>query len=315
VVRRRGIEGSEAGLAVLARPGTEHVRAWRGRVLASTADLLGQISEYEHAHELAQSAIRIGKDLDDPRILLEAMQAASYAMCRVGDIATARVVAHEAVALARSTMQPGLLADAMGALDRVDIMSGNENDAEFAQEALELCRQLGDHFRTSMVCNNLGSMAIARGDFAAARSYLEESVALSEMLASAPLDQTFNLGLADLLDGNLDDARSRFARCMVISRRVGDPSMIAYTMLGMALASAGVAAAELLGAADALLGALEELLEPMESELREAAVARLRTELGGEAFEQAYDRGRGLSRDEAIARVLAKAPAQDHTTA
>jgi tetratricopeptide (TPR) repeat protein len=265
---------------------------------------LGQISDYEQAIELAEAAIEIGKAVDDTAIVLEAMHASSYAKCRVGDLDAARAAAKDAVALARSIGDPSLLADALGSLERVEAVSGQATDQTFSGEALELFRQLGDHFRTSIVCNNLGSMAISQGDFGAARAYLEQSVALSEKLGSAPLDQTFNLGLADLLDGNVESSRARFTRCLVIARRVGDASMIGYSMLGAALATSGAASAELLGATDALLESLDEQLEPMERRLHDAAITRIREELGDDAFDEAYGIGRRLSRDDAIARVV-----------
>jgi predicted ATPase len=305
IVSKRGMEGSEAGRAVLARPGVERSPIWRGRALASTADLLGQISDYEHAIELAEAAITIGKTVDDMSIVLEAMHASSCAACRVGDRDDARAAGKVAVELARGTGDARLLADALASLDRVEAISGNTSDTAFSLEVLELCRQLGDHFRTSIVCNNLGSMSINRGDFGAARAYLEESLALSEKLGSAPLDQTFNLGLADLLDGNVGSSRARFTRCLVIARRVGDASMIGYSMLGAALATSGAPSAELLGATDALFESLDEQLEPMEQRLHHAAIARIRDELGNDAFTAAYGVGLRLSRDEAIARVVA----------
>jgi hypothetical protein len=72
----------------------------------------------------------------------------------------------------------------------------------------------------------------------------------------------------------------------------------------LAVTSQPVEAARLFGAADAIRDGLAMPLSPSEQEAIEAITSRLRVALGDDGFAAAWDDGRGLSPDEALAAAL-----------
>lgn len=74
------------------------------------------------------------------------------------------------------------------------------------------------------------------------------------------------LGLVEFFDGNRPAVRQFFTQSLLVSRRIGNSSGLAYAFLGLAATSADLdGAAALLGAADALFDQLGETLETARS--------------------------------------------------
>jgi hypothetical protein len=103
------------------------------------------------------------------------------------------------------------------------------------------------------------------------------------------------LGFASYLADADGDAQALFEQSLTIAQRSGDPLMVAYSQLGLALIAsrAGDAhrAAMLHGAADAIHDRLGTRFDSLESRLREADLALLRATLGDAVFQSAYDDG------------------------
>jgi DNA-binding CsgD family transcriptional regulator len=126
---------------------------------------------------------------------------------------------------------------------------------------------------------------------------------LGYQLLSAGLPQ--NLGFVELLDGDPGNARRHFTDSLDAARTTGVKTYVHGVFLGLALAAGAdgdpTVAVTLHGFADAYYERLGRGFEALEARLRDRDHAQLRARLGDAAFEAAYDRGRTLSRADAVA--------------
>ena len=108
------------------------------------------------------------------------------------------------------------------------------------EEALTLCRSIGDEWNAGVMLNMLGMLVGFLGDFAEARCRLEESLAVFRALDDA---WGVGFGLLDLgqvlrYQGDLAGARTLFEEALPLLRRYGDvfkESMTQIELAGLAL--------------------------------------------------------------------------------
>jgi DNA-binding CsgD family transcriptional regulator len=144
------------------------------------------------------------------------------------------------------------------------------------------------------------------GDLDAARRHLAESLDIFRALNEryGIVGETFNLGLAEYLDGSLGTAEDLFSESFDLAMRTGMKANMAYALIGLALAGHGGAdpgwSARLHGAGDRALADLGHAIEPLEQRLADLDRQRLRAAMGAEAFDAEYALGGTLD----VAQVL-----------
>ena len=154
---------------------------------------------------------------------------------------------------------------------------------------------------------NLGYYELSAGDLQAARRHLAQSHDIARPLNDrySIVHTTFHLGLASYLGGAPDAAGALFAESLDLARRTGMRAMMAYALIGLALAGPAGAdpgwSARLHGAADQALADLGHALQPLEARLAGQDRRRLRAAIGDAAFDTDYAAGRTLD----LAQVLA----------
>jgi hypothetical protein len=114
----------------------------------------------------------------------------------------------------------------------------------------------------------------------------------------------WGLAYSNFLLGNTVEARGQFLASLELGRSTNDEAMIAGTMLGMALFSlnAGrpVEAAELLAASEQTARATNYTFWSVDRLLYDEVTGKLREQLTADQLSAAAERGRRLSRDEAM---------------
>lgn len=174
--------------------------------------------------------------------------------------------------------------------------------------------------------------SVALGEYEAARSLQEESLAIRRELAdrSGIAASLSSLGLVAYAQGQYGAARSLHQESLAIRRELGDRLGIAASLealAGLACAgegqpdageragtrgrlpeveatdSAGVAA-RLFGAAEALREAIGAPLPPNEQNAYRRQVSRARELLEEQAFSAAWAEGRAMTRERAVAYAL-----------
>ena len=187
-----------------------------------------------------------------------------------------------------------------------------EQAERWLREATPLAEQIGDPWQIALCLNNAGEIARARGDYDRARGDYERAEALYRQ-ADALGDHArliHTLGYMALHDGDAARAEELFHESLAAFRRLGNKRGMAECLGGLAAVAAqrpGAAewAATLLAAADAQLALSGAAWWPADRVEVERTRAQLRELLGDAAFEAAWQRGRALKLDVAIARVTA----------
>jgi hypothetical protein len=126
-----------------------------------------------------------------------------------------------------------------------------------------------------------------------------------------------NLASANLLSGDLDEAKAAYFDALRGAQRAGDQFIVANSLLGFALCrsaeGADAEAAELHGVTDGVLAQLGAVLEVGEAKLRGEDHDRLRTRMGATRFEAAYGTGLSLPVADGVARAVATSAQPERT--
>ena len=158
--------------------------------------------------------------------------------------------------------------------------------------------------------NGAGNLVYSQGDYAAARSLHEESLAIRRELGdkSGIAASLHNLGNVAYSQGEYAAARSLYEESLSIKRELGDKRDIAVCLAGLGGVAAGMGqalrGARLLGGVEALLEAVGAVLQPEDRIPYEQGVGSARAQLGEEEFERAWQEGRAMSMEEAVEYAL-----------
>jgi tetratricopeptide (TPR) repeat protein len=161
-----------------------------------------------------------------------------------GDLAAARTLGEESLALRRDLGDRRGIAATLGSLVNVALDQGDFPAARAVmEECLGLRRELGDKPGTASSLQVLGYVAHQEGDYAAARALNEESLGLYRELGrtrgmSRPLN---NLALVAIEQGEWPAARALVEESLSLSRELGDKRDIALslTVLGLVAVEEG----------------------------------------------------------------------------
>ena len=232
-----------------------------------------------------------------------------------GDTGEATRLLEEALALSREAEDGWGLALALLNLGGVATNSGDyERAIEQLEEGLAMSRELGDAALLSAALISLGYQYLLRGDHERATALNMEAAALcreqghnSQM--GIALD---NLGWAALLRGDGEDATDLLKESLALSEELGDRLTTSESLDGLACAAGtrGEAgqAVRLFGAAVALREAVGVPLPPAARALREPYLRNTRSLLGKAEWTRAWEEGRAMSQEEAVAFALKDGP-------
>ncbi len=136
---------------------------------------------------------------------------------------------------ARQSEAAPVRARALGVAAMLRWSQGQSDDAQaLVEQALALGRALGDAAVVAESLRNLGSVAVSRGDYAAARRLLAESVDHWRTLAPAGQEglawTIMSLGGAALMQGDNPEARHLLLESIGLFRASGDTNYLAYAL-------------------------------------------------------------------------------------
>jgi tetratricopeptide (TPR) repeat protein len=192
---------------------------WQGDVTVSRAQLeesatlwraLGHIGQIGLAHTLAT--------------LSDTMQ-------QLGDPATARYLASEAVALFRKPDERWGLAYSLSSLG---LALRDQEDFTLAcsvlNESVALWQELGDLWGLRLAYNRLGMVAMRQGDYEVARRHFADDLTIARSLGDAETIAMgfLDLGLATINLGDQVQAKAFFEECFSIFRESGNQFGMAF---------------------------------------------------------------------------------------
>lgn len=228
-----------------------------------------------------------------------------------GDDDQAGPALREALALSRDAGDRRLTSWALFFLGMMAEDAGNYSQAaSWLAEGLQLAREGGDRTTETWVIYHLGVVAFGQDDLATARGWWREALAIfreegEPFGAACTLSY---LGLAAVAEGDPQQAAAAFRETLVLLDELAVIEGLPTTLADMAVLAQGMVqhepAARLLGAAAAMsevLGYRDRLPERL---LHERAEADLRATLGPTAFGRAWEDGRLMTREQAIAEAF-----------
>ena len=225
-----------------------------------------------------------------------------------GDYEAARKSYEEALAEGRAADDLRQIALSGRGLGLVAIQQGDFTAArKYIEEALAISRRLDDKHGISHSLNLLGDLARVEGDNMAARPLIEEAVTIARQLGNKEgvSVNLLNLGAVAYHAGDFGAARPYFTEGLETAQELGQKVHIAYSLDGFAALAAeredAERGAQLAGAAEQLREQVGFKLEPAERRFRGVYIAKLRTKMDEAAFAKAYEQGRQLKLEEAVA--------------
>jgi predicted ATPase/class 3 adenylate cyclase len=258
-------EGREWLTALLADPGAGRSAA-RAKALAGLGTLTWFRGDDRAARSLVEESVAIGRELRDSPSLAASLAWLGY-VTQQGDPAAARAWLEEALAIGREVGDGEVIAHALNLLGEVARCEGDYGRAAACyEESLAAARDLGERWRVAAALHNLGHIARHRGD--------------------------------------PEGAAARFRESLAVARELGDTRLIAHCLTGLAgVAATGQPerAGRLFGAGAALFDAIGAGLDPADRAERDRNAAAARGALGEAPFAAAWEAGRALPAEEAIA--------------
>lgn len=184
-----------------------------------------------------------------------------------------------------------------GDLDRVRALAG---------KAREEARALGDLDAERMPLHLQAAAARMAAETGEARRLYGESIELNRRLGKDFVaGELHNLAYVELHDGNLDRAKELFRQSLGLARDRGLQSLLPYLVIdsGVVAAEEGELerAARLLAASEAAFEASGTVLDPDDRVEFDRALEKARAGLEPSTFAAAWEEGRGLSVENALA--------------
>ena len=178
---------------------------------------------------------------------------------------------------------------------------------ELIEEALDLFRETGDQAGLAWGYNQLGELNRLMGDLERARAAYESSLAICRDTGNKRREAIALINLSYVAQGQ-DDYRQAERFCLaglalLHELKLEYHSAIALSMLAGPLASQGRAgqAAMYLGASEAIFDRMAITLQPADRVEIDAYIVQVRQMLDEEAFDAAWQKGRAMSVEQALA--------------
>jgi predicted ATPase/DNA-binding XRE family transcriptional regulator len=269
--------------------------------------ILGSIADPIRGVELAEQALTLARSLGDVRRQALALSVLGWDH---RDFKRAFIFWREATRLYRYAEDWDGLAHNLSRLGLFLLMDDQLAAAEEClDEANLLFQQLNIH-RGSHLLSGLGQIALIGGDYDQARLYFQEAARISNELGSRIdyLWTTSRLGHAELLAGNITKARQIFGEVLHSFQEDGSQIGVVFTLEGMSslyvTMGNGASAARLLGWADMTREMICDTRPRLEQVDIEKVIAACIAKMGKEEFSNAYEDGKKLTLDQAVAYAL-----------
>jgi predicted ATPase len=266
--------------------------------LYGLAHLARTQERFEEARDLHEQGLALGRELGDSLAVARALDGLGDIAAAQQDYAQARRLYQESLEINRQMGSPRSVALGLGFLGDVEAAQGNRAAAErLYLESLELFREVGDKHSVASHLTRLGNLALRQGDLPGARARLEESLAgMRELGAQTGIANVlYHLGEVAVVQGDDRTARACLEESLEIQRQVGQTrALIAPLELLAEVAlrqGEPASAVRHLGTAAALRSAHSDPLPERDQADQRRRLEALRTDLGEEAFDAAWEEG------------------------
>ena len=265
----------------------EESRAWLAKALAAPGAEAGTVAR---ARALYGAGILAFRKLDEDEARRDFM---------------------ECLGIARGLGNAFLVVKATTGLARIALRRNDTREVRrLAEDALAVARERGEKADAATPLHMLAAAARVDGDFRRSRAFYRENLALNRELGRTHWVsvELGNLGALEVLDGNIAEAIPLLRESLEMAHDGGDKYLAPYELIWLgrvALAKGDPArAARLLAAAKAQFDATGLAMDPDEGPEYEKGLAAIRGAMDEKAFSAAWEKGKAMGLDEAVAFAL-----------
>ncbi|MBC8077841.1 MAG: tetratricopeptide repeat protein, partial [Chloroflexales bacterium] len=267
-------------------------------------------SDWERASMFTEQALALWRELGDKRGMAEALLLLGrFARMRC-DYERSGALVQESLALFREQQITWGVVWSLLSLADVALDQGDAAQALGpVEEVLALTQSLGDTYGNMWARCLAGRLAHLEGDLERAATLLEESLAWLRTLKSPGIVEIFNdLGRVALARGDTGRAAALFGECVKLSREPGNDVDITLSLVGLAGVAAELGqparGAQLLGMAKAVRDSVGRSLTPVERSVFDRYAAVIRAQLDEAAFGAMWAEGQRVSPEQAKSEAL-----------
>jgi predicted ATPase len=275
---------------------------WRARASTGGAVLAGSQGDYPRAQELLREAAALARHSVNSGIVEE----------NQGRYEEAAALFEEALSIYRAAGNQRGIGHALNGLGNVALDRGDDGAATTCfEKALAAFRSVEDQWSVALACTNLGWVTQRSGDSGGARTWFGRSLSLHRALGHERgiANALCNIGRVASREGDVA-ATAYLEEAVLRFRRLGERRGVAECLeelAGVAIGDGNPArAARLYSAAGTLRETIGAPLWPAELEAQTRTLEALRARLGPVEFEQAWADGRVMSTDDAVSLALTR---------
>ena len=265
---------------------------------------------YGESLERLEEGARLSRSIDDARTLALALINLGITAEHQGDSSRALELLKESLSLYATCKDNRGVAHCMNCLGTAWLGRGDLGKAAaLFEEALPIFQREGDAWSAAMVLGNLGWVEQKQGRSAVARLLYERSLATFRTLGEdrGVAHQLVNLGMASQDPDGATEVAGLFEEAFLLFSCLGERRGMAEAIEALAVAlsrTEPAAAAVLLGAAQALRRRIDAPLGPDDRARHDRVVEVVRAELDQRSFDVAWQQGRMMQPEEAVAASL-----------
>ncbi|HLK59460.1 MAG TPA: tetratricopeptide repeat protein [Chthonomonadaceae bacterium] len=267
--------------------------------------------EYAATRTYREESLAIFRELGDRRYIAWSLGNLGNVACNQGEYPTAHANWEECLTIFREIGDQRHIAWSLNGLGDVAQAEGDYAAAQaYFEESLILRREIREKGSMAIALNNLGDIAYILGAYSASQAYFEESLALCRELGDRQGISVALYGLGNLAHVRHDEAAAlaRFQECLTIFWEIRDLLNIASMLEQFARLAAArhrmESAVVLWGAADALRQSIGAPMALADRDHHEKELTEAHSNLGEAPFLTAWEQGRAMSLDRAVAFAL-----------
>ncbi len=278
--------------------------------------------DYPQARPHFEESATIFRELGDKWSLSYSLSALGEEAFRRGHYDLARTVLEESLEFFRELGSKSGIAMSLSELGWLALSQGDFLTARARlEESLALRQEMGYRVGVAIALNLLGDVALRQGNYPQAKGLIERGLKLRKEMGnkSGIAWSLQNLGHLAHRQGESQQAAALFEESLTLFAELGNKIGIAECLEGLASEAVGEAksdgnahkpekAARLLGAAEALREAASTPLPPYRRADYDRDLAAARAQLDDPVFRAAWEAGRSMTMERAVAYALAETP-------
>lgn len=280
--------------------------------MAVSLDNLGHLEliqeNLESSHKLYQQSLAIRREIGDKHRIAISLNSMGNVERKRGRLESSREYYEQSLDIKRELGNKRGMASTLNNLGITELCRGDlATSRERYKQSLAIERELGNKYGMAKSLNNLGNVEDSLGNLAASRECHEASLALKRELGNkrGVAASLLGLGYVELSCGNYKNSCEYFHQGLSLHRDISGSCAIAEGVIGLASALCAdgqtADAARLQGIVTASIEQGDAVLEPEDQALYDETAEELRKALGMAGYREAFEAGRSMPFEEAIA--------------